>query len=53
MSKLKYPPDMFSLREGEKPMYGEAPDVKRAAEYFRSLMKPEDWTARRLASPFD
>jgi hypothetical protein len=49
MSKLKYPPDMFSLRDGEKPMYGDAPDVKRAAEYFRSLMTLEEWTARRLA----
>jgi hypothetical protein len=40
---------MFHLQQGEQPMYGEAPDLKRAVEYFKSLMKPEDWVARRAA----
>ena len=48
MSKLKFPSDLFALRPGEKPMYGEAPNVKRATEFFRSLMSPEEWSARRL-----
>ncbi|WP_139025063.1 transposase [Bradyrhizobium sp. STM 3843] len=30
-------------------MYGEAPNVKRAAEFFRSLITPEEWRDRRLA----
>ena len=49
MPLLKFPDDMFRLRLGEKPMYGEFPDLKRSVEYFKSIMKPDEWAARRLA----
>jgi hypothetical protein len=41
---------MFCLNEGEQPTYGEAPQVKRATEFFKSLMSAEQWVARRLAT---
>ena len=43
----KFPADMFSLRPGEKPMYGESPDLKRAVSYFKSLMREGEWVKRR------
>jgi hypothetical protein len=49
VSRLTFPADLFHLREGEQPMYGEFPDLKRGVEYFKSLMTPEDWVARRAA----
>lgn len=30
-------------------MYGESPNCKRAAHYFKSLIPPEEWMARRAA----
>lgn len=40
---------MFKLRPGEKPMYGEHPDIKKAVDYFKSLITPDEWLARREA----
>jgi hypothetical protein len=48
-SLLNFPADMFHLRQGEKPMYGESPNCKRAVDYFKSLITPEEWSARRGA----
>jgi hypothetical protein len=30
-------------------MYGESPNCKRAVEYFKSLITPDEWVARRTA----
>jgi hypothetical protein len=49
MSRLNFPSDLFHLRQGEKPMYGESPDCKRAVDYFKSLITEDEWTARRAA----
>jgi hypothetical protein len=49
VSRLNFPTDLFHLRDGEKPMYGEFPDLKRGVEYFRTLMEPSEWIARRAA----
>jgi hypothetical protein len=49
VSKLKFPPNMFRLNDGEKPTYGEAPHVKRATDFFKSLMSEDEWSARRSA----
>jgi hypothetical protein len=49
MSRLSFPSDLFHLREGEKPMYGESPDCKRAVDYFKSLISEDEWVARRAA----
>ncbi|MGA2842814.1 MAG: hypothetical protein ABSG18_22155 [Steroidobacteraceae bacterium] len=49
MSRLTYPADLFHLRDGERPMYGEEPDVKRCVDYFKALMPPEEWVALRRA----
>jgi hypothetical protein len=50
VSKLNFPLDLFHLRKGEKPMYGESPNLKRAVEYFKSLMSPDEWVSRRAAT---
>lgn len=47
MSQLNFPEDMFKLRPGEKPMYGHLPELKRSVEFFKSLMRPEEWETRR------
>lgn len=49
MSELNFPSDLFHLREGEQPLYGEFPDLKRGVEYFRSLITAEAWEPRRAA----
>jgi hypothetical protein len=49
VSRLNFPSDLFELRPGELPMHGELPSLKQAVEYFKSLMKPEEWVARRAA----
>jgi len=46
---LSFPDDMFNLRPGEAPMYGELPELKRAVDYFKSLMTVDQWTKRREA----
>jgi hypothetical protein len=28
-------------------MYGDFPDLKRGVEFFKTLMKPEEWVVRR------
>src|SRR5438128_848653 len=47
MSRLNFPADLFHLRQGESPMYGGFSDLKQGVGYFKSLMKPEEWVARR------
>lgn len=49
MSRLTYPSDLFHLREGEKPMYGESPYSRRAVEYFKSFMTADEWVLKRAA----
>jgi hypothetical protein len=49
MSQLNFPSDLFHLREGEQPMYGDFPDLRRGVEYFKSLMTAEAWESRRAA----
>jgi hypothetical protein len=49
MSPLNFPADLFHLRSGENPMYGESPDCKRAVGYFKSLISDEEWISRRAA----
>ena len=49
MSRLNFPADLFHLRPGEKPLYGESPDCKRAVNYFKSLITEAEWTTRRAA----
>lgn len=46
-TNLTYPPDLFELREGEKPQYGEFPELQRAIEYMTSLLPREEWARRR------
>lgn len=50
MSNLRYPPDLFHLRENEKPLYGEFPELKAAVKFFTGLLSAEEWSARRLAA---
>jgi hypothetical protein len=38
---LDFPTDLFELRPGEQPMYGQFPDLKLGVEYFKSLMAPD------------
>ncbi|MCW5679683.1 MAG: transposase [Xanthobacteraceae bacterium] len=44
-----FPPDLYHLRPGEKPLYGDFPDLKTGVEWFKSLMSEEEWKARRDA----
>ncbi|MDI7774698.1 hypothetical protein [Asticcacaulis sp. EMRT-3] len=49
MPLLEFPEDMFRLREGEVPMYGEFPDLKKGVRFFVSLMPDDEWSRRREA----
>jgi hypothetical protein len=49
MSRIKFPDDVFTLRPGEKPMYGESADLRTAVNYFKSLMAAGEWPKRREA----
>lgn len=47
MSRINFPDDMFSLRPGEVPRYGDFPDLRRAVAWFRSFMFETEWIKRR------
>ncbi len=47
MSLLNFPDDMFCLRPGEKPVYGEFPELKMGVDYFKSLLASGEWEVRR------
>jgi hypothetical protein len=49
MSQLDFPVDLFHLREGEQQMYGDFPDLKRAVDYFKSVLPPGEWETCREA----
>jgi hypothetical protein len=49
MPLLDFPKDMYELRPGEKPMYGEFPDLKKCVQWFKGLMSADDWVKRRDA----
>lgn len=49
MSQISFPKDMFHLRHGEQPLYGEQPDLRQAVDYFKSLLKEGEWEGRRAA----
>ena len=46
---LEFPPDMFVLRPGEAPMYGDFPDLKKCMDWFKGLMSEDEWIERRSA----
>lgn len=47
MPLLDLPTDMFHLRPGEKPLYGEFSDLKKGVAWFKSLMTDAEWVDRR------
>lgn len=49
MPLLDFPPDMYLLRPGEVPFYGDFPELKRAVQWFISLLPQGEWPVRRDA----
>jgi hypothetical protein len=46
MPLLDFPPDMYLLRPGEAPFYGDFPELKKAVQWFISLLPEGDWPMR-------
>ena len=49
MPLLDFPPDMYLLRPGEAPFYGDFPELKKGVQWFVSQLPEGDWPARRDA----
>lgn len=49
MPLLDFPTDMYQLREGEIPLYGEFPDLKKGVQWFIAQMGNGEWPKRRDA----
>jgi len=49
-SALKYPTDLFHLRDDEDALYGDFPELKKCVHWFVSRMSPEAWQRRRGAA---
>ncbi len=47
MPLLDFPTDMFHLRPGERPLYGDFPDLKKCVAWFKTLIADAEWTSRR------
>jgi hypothetical protein len=47
MPLIAFPPDMYLLREGEAPMYGEFPDLRKCVQWFIGQLPKGEWHARR------
>jgi hypothetical protein len=47
MPLLNFPSDMYHLRDGEAPMYGEFPDLRRCVQWFIGQLPKEEWPVRR------
>jgi hypothetical protein len=43
----EFPPDMYCLLEGEQPMYGDFPDLKKCVGRFVAQLPKDEWRIRR------
>ena len=43
----RFPADMYQLRPGEKPQYGDFPDLKKCVQWFKTLITDTEWKDRR------
>lgn len=50
MPLIDFPTDMYHLRDGETPLYGEFPDLKKSVQWFVEKMSPGEWRSRRDAA---
>ena len=47
MPLLDFPADMYELRPGEKPLYGDFPDLRKCIQWFKTLISEAEWKDRR------
>jgi hypothetical protein len=47
MTLLDFPQDMYRFREGEKPLYGDFPELKKAVQWLIAQLPKEEWPIRR------
>jgi hypothetical protein len=47
MPLLDFPIDMYQLRAGEKPLYGDFPDLRKCVQWFKTFISADEWKDRR------